>query len=201
MKKAVSRTQGERTQEMRDRLCRAALEVIADVGYEKTTTTMIAERAGVSRGAQTHHFPTKIELVNASFKYLLQDWENKRAEVVGGTETEISAESYIRFLWKDIFGHPQYVAALEMMLAARGDERLHQGLVEALKELTDLRRTMWHNIFAGTAAEKNRELFMEMTVCLFRGLSMQGSIEEQNGHRDQIIDMWIDMLNDKIAGK
>ncbi|MZR30409.1 TetR/AcrR family transcriptional regulator [Sneathiella litorea] len=199
MNKPVHRSQMERTQEMRDRLCRATLEVITDVGYEKTTTTMIAERAGVSRGAQTHHFPTKFDLVNASFKYLLRDWEDKRAAETGGVETELSIESYIRFLWKEIFGHPLYVAALELMLAARGDKRLHKGLVAALDELTVLRQTMWHHIFAGTGAEKERDIIMQMTVCLLRGLSMQGSIEDTNAHEEEVINMWIEMLKMRIS--
>ena len=189
MKKTAHRSQAERKQEMRDRLCRATLEVITDVGYEKTTTTMIAERAGVSRGAQTHHFPTKYDLVITSFKYLLQDWEYKRAE------------SYIRFLWKEIFGHPQYVAALELMLAARGDEQLHQGLVESLNELSALRQALWRQIFEGTGAEQDRDIIMQMTVCLFRGLSMQGSLEEANGHEGDVINMWIAMLNDRLSAR
>ncbi|MAL80693.1 MAG: hypothetical protein CMN55_16570 [Sneathiella sp.] len=201
MKKTAHRSQAERTQEMRDRLCRATLEVITDVGYEKTTTTMIAERAGVSRGAQTHHFPTKYDLVITSFKYLLQDWEYKRAAVVGDAAVQITVESYIRFLWKEIFGHPQYVAALELMLAARGDEQLHQGLVESLNELSALRQALWRQIFEGTGAEQDRDIIMQMTVCLFRGLSMQGSLEEANGHEGDVINMWIAMLNDRLSAR
>jgi len=199
MKRTAHRSQAERTQEMRDRLCRATLEVITDVGYEKTTTTMIAERAGVSRGAQTHHFPTKYDLVIASFKYLLSDWEAKRAAVISDLGDEINLENYVRFLWKEIFSHPQYVAALELMLAARGDEQLHQGLVESLNELTELRQTLWRQIFEGTGAERDRDIIMQMTVCLFRGLSMQGSLEESNGHQSDVINMWIEMLTDRLA--
>lgn len=199
MKKTPHRSQAERTQEMRDRLCQATLQVITDVGYEKTTTTMIAERAGVSRGAQTHHFPTKYDLVIASFKYLLSDWEERRATVINDLGKDITVENYVRFLWKEIFSHPQYVAALELMLAARGDERLYQGLVESLNELTNLRQTLWQQIFEGTGAERDRDIIMQMTVCLFRGLSMQGSLEESNGHQEDVINMWIEMLNDRLA--
>ena len=41
---------------------------------------------------------------------------------------------------------------------------------------------------------------MQMTVCLLRGLSMQSSLEEENGHEDQIIDMWISILTAKLSG-
>src|SRR5437762_1035398 len=57
------RTQEERSATTRALLLDATLECLIDAGYAATTTTMIAERAGVSRGAQLHHFPTKSELV------------------------------------------------------------------------------------------------------------------------------------------
>ncbi|MGH9097700.1 MAG: TetR/AcrR family transcriptional regulator, partial [Acidimicrobiales bacterium] len=40
-------------------LLNSAFECLVDLGFSATTTTEIAKRAGVSRGAQLHHFPTK----------------------------------------------------------------------------------------------------------------------------------------------
>src|SRR6478752_2443633 len=50
----------------------AALESLADRGYAATTTIETARRAGVSRGAQLHHFPTKAELLGAAVEHLLE---------------------------------------------------------------------------------------------------------------------------------
>ena len=36
-----------------------------------TTTTAVCDRAGVSRGAQLHHFPTKKELVTTAVEHIL----------------------------------------------------------------------------------------------------------------------------------
>jgi AcrR family transcriptional regulator len=41
-------------------------------GWSGTTTTVIAGRAGVSRGAQLHHYPTRIELVIAAVEHLTE---------------------------------------------------------------------------------------------------------------------------------
>ncbi|MDF2368577.1 TetR/AcrR family transcriptional regulator [Sneathiella sp.] len=193
--KKLRKTQSERTETTRAKLCSATLEVIAEIGYEKTTTTMIAKRAGVSRGAQTHHFPTKFELVSAAFEYLLQDWEQKRAEATGNVEQEITAEEYIRFLWKEIFGHPQYVASLELMLAGRGDKKLHDSIVKSLREFTVLRQKIWKRILSDSVPESYHYTLMTLTVCLLRGLSMQSTIEDTNGHESEIIDAWISIVN------
>src|SRR5687768_9891437 len=66
----VRRTQEERSAETRGRLLDATIDCLIDLGYSATTTTVIAERAGLSRGAQLHHFPTKAELVSAAVEHL-----------------------------------------------------------------------------------------------------------------------------------
>src|SRR5580765_2376049 len=66
----VRRTQAERSAATRARLLDATIECVLDLGYARTTTIEIARRAGLSRGAQLHHFPTKIELVTAAIEHL-----------------------------------------------------------------------------------------------------------------------------------
>src|SRR5204862_5492808 len=60
------RTQAERSAATQALLLDATIDSLVEVGYANTTTTGIAERAGVSRGAQMHHFPSKGELVAAA---------------------------------------------------------------------------------------------------------------------------------------
>src|SRR5712664_3809714 len=67
---AHRRTQEERSAATRGRLLDATLECLSELGYARTTTTEIAERGGVSRGAQLHHFPTKSELVTEAMGHL-----------------------------------------------------------------------------------------------------------------------------------
>src|SRR5438270_12370952 len=76
------RTQAERRAETRGRLLDATLECLADLGYGATTTTEVVRRAGLSRGAQVHHFPTKAELVVAAGEHpFLRRHEDFRAPV------------------------------------------------------------------------------------------------------------------------
>jgi AcrR family transcriptional regulator len=66
----VRRTQGERSAATRTKLLDATLECLVDLGYAGTTTIAVAERAGVSRGAQLHHFPSRAALVAAAVEHL-----------------------------------------------------------------------------------------------------------------------------------
>ncbi|MDT5024109.1 MAG: hypothetical protein QOE61_535, partial [Micromonosporaceae bacterium] len=56
--KKARRTQEQRSAEMRVRLLDATIECLVEYGYAGTTTPRVAEKAGVTRGAQVHHFPS-----------------------------------------------------------------------------------------------------------------------------------------------
>src|ERR1700693_2418964 len=68
----MSALQEERSAETRRRLLDATVACLFERGYAGTTTTEIAVRAGVSRGAQLHHFPRKDELVVSALEHVFE---------------------------------------------------------------------------------------------------------------------------------
>ena len=124
MSTAVRRTQTERTAETREALLEAANACLVDVGYAGTTTRLVAERAGVSRGAQTHHFPTKTDLVAAAIEYLFDQQATHFRQVFGAHPTDKrTLDQAVEILW-DIVRGPSYAAILEVTVAARTDPEL-----------------------------------------------------------------------------
>src|SRR5260370_10073239 len=69
---ARRRTRAERTAETRTRILKAASELIRRRGYARFRTADVAAEAGLSRGAQLHHFPTKDSLVVATLEYVFE---------------------------------------------------------------------------------------------------------------------------------
>jgi AcrR family transcriptional regulator len=67
------RTQAERTQETRARILDAAVDVLRKNGYAHFRTADVAKAAGVSRGAQLHHFATKEKLVYATMEHVFHN--------------------------------------------------------------------------------------------------------------------------------
>ena len=79
---------------MRARLLEATVDCLVERGFAGTSTTLVSERAGVSRGAQLHHFPTKNDLVVAAVEHLT---EVRGAELAdGGREAADRAEAHPR---------------------------------------------------------------------------------------------------------
>jgi AcrR family transcriptional regulator len=100
------------------------VESLAEVGYAATTTREVAERAGVSRGAQTHHFPTKALLVAATIEHLFETEGARFREAferVPAEQRDLS--SAVGMLWQIAQG-PSYGAVLEVLVAARTDHQL-----------------------------------------------------------------------------
>src|SRR3954466_3942789 len=107
---ATRRTQEERSSATRALLLDATIACLIDLGYSATTTTVIAERAGVSRGAQLHHFPTKAELVAAAVEHLANRMGaemRKDADRLHGTG--LKGGAIIDVLWAR-FKSPLFVA-------------------------------------------------------------------------------------------
>jgi AcrR family transcriptional regulator len=122
------RTQAERSAEMQGRVLDAALDCLVDFGYAGTTTTVVAERAGVSRGAQLHHFPTRTALVAAAverlFAALTVEFRGAFAALAGAGDRVGGA---VDLLWS-MFAKPRYAAVLELQTAARSDAELRAHL-------------------------------------------------------------------------
>jgi AcrR family transcriptional regulator len=136
----VRRTQAERSATTRARLLDATLECLCDLGYTRTTTPEIARRAGLSRGAQLHHFPTKAELVTGAVERL---FERRHAEFRAAfARVPASADRYaaaIDILWSMVSG-PTFHAWLELAVAARSDPELRRAvhdLTQRLRLLVD----------------------------------------------------------------
>ena len=123
---AVRRTQAERSAAMRTRLLDATVECLVSFGYAGTTTHKVAEIAGVTRGAQVHHFRSKQDLVVAAIEHLAEQRTQAAVRDLGRVE-KISdpVSTVLDYLWESHQG-PIFVATLELWVAARTDEVLAQ---------------------------------------------------------------------------
>lgn len=130
MRMAGERGTQERGLVTRAALLEAALECLVELGYAATTTTEVAKRAGVSRGAQLHHFPTKAELLTAAVESLFErrnaEFRKAFANFAPGVD---QGDAAIDLLWS-MFRGPTYVAWAELWVAARTDPDLALKVVE-----------------------------------------------------------------------
>jgi AcrR family transcriptional regulator len=127
------RTQQERRETTRTALMEATVGSLVELGYGATTTLEVERRAGVSRGARIHHFPTKALLLVSAVDHLYhrlgEHYEQAFGRPQAGANDGERLVSGLRVLWS-VYLQPSYVAVLELSIAARTDQELRARLQE-----------------------------------------------------------------------
>lgn len=109
---------------MRTRLLDATVECLISYGYSGTTTQRVAEMAGVTRGAQVHHFRSKEDLVVAAIEHLAQQRAQSAVRELGRVQASADPVTMVLdYIWEAHQG-PIFVATLELWVAARTDSVL-----------------------------------------------------------------------------
>ncbi|HEY9566040.1 MAG TPA: TetR/AcrR family transcriptional regulator [Nocardioides sp.] len=193
--------QEERTRVMRQRLLEATVECLVEVGFARTSTTLVSQRAGVSRGAQLHHFPTKNDLVLAAVEHVTQirgsDLEAAAATMPHGVRR---TRAVLQMLG-DHFASPVFSAALELWVAARTDPAL-LAAVGPLEQRVgrEAHRLTVELLGIDEEVPGNREL-VQATLDLVRGLGLANTISDDTRRRARILDRWADRLDAVLAAQ
>ncbi|MBY6410855.1 TetR/AcrR family transcriptional regulator [Rhodococcus sp. BP-252] len=180
------RTQAERAAGTQAKLLDAAIDCLVELGFAKTSTQEIARRAGVSRGAQLHHFPTKEALVTAAVGHLV---DKRLAEILA---TEPDPERGLEVL-SDAFSGPLFYAALELWVAARTDPALHAAMVPLERRVSD---AIMGGATAIMGSRMTRES-IELSVELARGLAVSALFrtpESDATLRARLLPAWEDKV-------
>jgi AcrR family transcriptional regulator len=158
------RTQEERSATTRAALLDATIDTLVREGYAATTTTAIAERAGVSRGAQLHHYPTKADLVAAAIEHLATKLLGQFAAAIEGMSESERIDFVIDALWSS-FSEPLLPAWVELSVAARTDTDLRRRLRGVADRMRDA--------IIERSSSVDALLVVTMTLCLLEGLSLE----------------------------
>lgn len=110
----------------RARLLEAAIDSLVKHGYAGTSTVEVCRRAGASRGAHLHHFPTKAELVAAAVEHLVERrLDEFRRRVRATRDDRRRLQTALATMWT-IYAGPTLGAWMELVVAARTDAELRR---------------------------------------------------------------------------
>src|SRR5262249_25176664 len=113
------RTQEQRRAETRGKLLDATVNSVLEAGYAQTTIRGIAELAGVSPGAQAHHFPRRVDLFGAAVEHLaerrIEEFRARPMTLPAAPEDRLVA--LLDLLWAD-FSNPTFVVFVKLWVAA-----------------------------------------------------------------------------------
>src|SRR5579859_6742545 len=175
------RSQAQRSAATREALLDATIACLVEDGYANTTTSRVAERAGVSRGAHLHHFQTRNALVAAAMERLAE----RRGEVLLAAAERLpeGRERLVQgldLLWTG-YASPLYQAALDLWSHARTDPELRERLVPVERRLDRETLQVTRQLFADLADDPDFDRRIEMAAATMRGLALLDTLHPGAG--------------------
>lgn len=192
---AGPRTQSERRAATRAVLLQAAVECLIDRGYAATSAVEVQQRAGVSRGALQHYWPSRaglvVDAVQALFAAMTPRLRAQMADRVAGLAAADPAERVglaIELLWSS-FDSALYRAELELWTAARHDPELRALVIDHDRQLGTEIAGLCRDLFGPDLAAHPR--FTDTIELLKHGMRGAALIAELHPrHGAQLVRQW-----------
>ncbi|MCS6801925.1 MAG: TetR/AcrR family transcriptional regulator [Chloroflexota bacterium] len=109
----------------RERVLRAALDLIVEVGPDAVTLQAVAERADVAPGTIYYHFNSRDQLFAAAYDMLRLEWEEQKQWETTETAPAAQLRSLIRSCFRD---YAQNAPLLRVILRLRGSRDLEEAV-------------------------------------------------------------------------
>jgi len=173
------RTQAERRTATRSALVRATVDALVELGYARTTTQEVQSRAGVSRGALTHHFTAKADLVLAAMDHLYEEFSESVRKAAAALPDDPSARIRlgVELIWERFHG-PLFVASMELWTAARTDAELRAALLPHERRLGAQLRELSVEVFGERVARHPAsEAVYQVLLTSMRGQAMTYALQ------------------------
>ena len=198
---APRRSQEERREETRRRLLEATLRLLLQNGYTRLTTPDIARAAGVSRGALTHHFANKEDIVVRALAHQLDAvTEGLRRFCETRPAPTMNVEEVVDCLWA-MMSDGLFYTTLEYLPEARHNEGFRQRLLPVVRDFHAALDSIWTRLAEsyGVPAEAVR-IALNTTMCLIRGMIAQTVLRDDDAYFRAMLAYWKGHLRADLEG-
>lgn len=173
-------TQQQRSATTQQALLDAALGSLIELGYERSTTIEITERAGLSRGGQQHHFPTRAGLMAAVVRNLAE-------RAIRGLQESIDAlpegpkrpAAALDMMWQ-VFNAPLFQVILELSVHARTDPELRAALDPIERVAGHDTTPLIRAAFGVDAGDRSVDNAINLILATVRGLVVMQLLEPKH---------------------
>ncbi len=200
MPSVVSEPKQDRSRATRERLLEAAVSSLAEVGFARTTVATVAARAGVSRGAAQHHFPTRGDLVTAAIRQMT----DVRLVEVRATLTTGPQQGPNRTRWAldqlvRLYTGALFKAALHVWTEAAVDAALRAQVIPLERALAQEGFRLAVALLGVDGDDPDTRAVVAATLDLARGLGLADVLTDDAQRRAWILDAWAQHLEQALT--
>jgi AcrR family transcriptional regulator len=152
----------------------AAVDCLIDEGYAAVTTRGVAERAGVSQGAQQHYFDGRVDMVVQAVGQLSQRLAEQSREQIRTSQRDERRrmQSLLDRMW-DIHTGPAFQTAADLWAAARTDLELRQPIENLGRDLDRQLAQLIAEVLPTLANTDSGRTLIDVATATARGLALR----------------------------
>ncbi|WP_328748260.1 TetR/AcrR family transcriptional regulator [Streptomyces sp. NBC_00285] len=194
--RAERRPKQDRSRATRQRLLEAAVAALAEHGWAGSTVTVVAERAGVSRGAAQHHFPTREDLFTAAVEYVAEERSTAlRALFPQGTADD---RRVVISALVDLYTGPLFRAALHLWVAASNEEQLRPRVTELEARVGRETHRIAVDLLGADESKPGARETVQGLLDMARGLGLANLLTDDHARRERVVEQWAVLLDEAL---
>lgn len=181
----------DRSRATRRRLLEAAVACLAEHGWAGSTVSVVAERAGVSRGAAQHHFPTREDLFTAAVEYVAEERSTALRDLAPtgpGRRREV-VEAVVA-----LYTGPLFRAALHLWVAASDEEQLRPRVTELEARVGRESHRMTVELLGADESVPGVRETVQGLLDMARGLGLATLLTDDTQRRNRVVAQWARIL-------
>lgn len=175
------------------------MDCLADGGWSATTVAVVAERAGVSRGAAQHHFPTREDLITAALEHMFDERIDSARAELAAPGTSPTTEAVVARVVEHFTG-TLFKAALQVWTAAAADEALRERVVPLEQKFGRVAYRMAIEALGVGDEDETGHRLVQATLDLARGLGLADVLTDDSARRAEVVRAWAAHL-DAVLGE
>jgi AcrR family transcriptional regulator len=195
----VSVPKQDRSRATRERLLEAAVASLAESGWARTTVATVAARAGVSRGAAQHHFPTRGDLVTAAIRHMTEVRLDELRTTVAAPPEGANRTRWTLDLLVGLYTSTLFTAALHVWAEAAVDAELRAQVIPLERTLAREAYRLAVALLDVDADDPRVRTVVSGTLDLARGLGLANVLTDDTRRRSRILDAWAEQLDLALA--
>lgn len=187
-----------RSRVTRRHLLEAAVSCLAEQGWAGSTVAVVAERAGVSRGAAQHHFRTREELFTAAVEYMAE----VRSTALLGLFPQggaAAARGDVVEALIDLYTGPMFRAALQLWVAASHEEQLRPRVAELEARVGRETHRMAVELLGADESVPGVRETVQGLLDMARGLGLANVLTDDTARRARVVAQWARILDSELG--
>ncbi|MFH0245658.1 TetR/AcrR family transcriptional regulator [Streptomyces sp. HK10] len=185
----------DRSRATRRRLLQSAVACLAERGWTGSTVAVVAEHAGVTRGAAQHHFPTREDLFTAAVEHVAEERSAVLRDLPRPAGVREAVEAIVGLYTGELFR-----AALQLWVAASNEPQLAPRVTALEARIGRETHRMAVRLLGADESVPGVRETVQGLLDMARGLGLANLLTDDGARRERVVAQWAAVVEAALRG-